>query len=572
VDRPAARARRDQLYSLVEHFIKPKTKWRKCSMVELVADGPQPPRVFVSHAWGESVKDFITCLEQFVEDHGDNDYDDDTPFWVCAYANNQHNIDGELSGDVASSPFVRALFVADGMVTIVDKEGAVFTRAWCAYELYTATVRRGADFFHDIYTAGTLKNGYGVVVNAVGLVSGFAKSDDGLSGLKALREYPFPKPLIEAALRFDLLTSEASMEEDKAAIEADVGDRVAVVNATVRAFVGAALLPNLLEGEDLPRLGALLAELRASALPTLSFRSSAAGGWFWGCKAAPASASRQLGEALPDTLSDLRVHGIGAGAVGGIAARIASGQLLHLELRSCRLGNASARELGAALGTGGAQLLLLKLWCAWLGPQQLMSGAWQPRARAHPAPPPPPPHRVTFLSPPPSTAQGKLSGRCGLGCAGQGLEHNATLTSLDLTCARRGAAVEEGVGCGQRLRVAAAVPTRRSGDGRDGGEEGCCCCESGVAARVRAQPAPPLPLPRRAASPPPSTPTAQAKLSARCGRGCAGQGPWAQRHALHPHPLVRAQVGGGMEGGRGERDGGRRGWRSACCYPHIRCS
>jgi hypothetical protein len=74
------------LYALVHYWIKPQTAARKCSAVELVANGAQPPRTFVSHWWGEPVKDFIACLEVHVNDHQKLGVDEDTPYWVRAPA------------------------------------------------------------------------------------------------------------------------------------------------------------------------------------------------------------------------------------------------------------------------------------------------------------------------------------------------------------------------------------------------------------------------------------------------------------------------------------------------------
>ena len=54
------------LYSVVKYLVKPETLERKCSYVELVAPPgteAQTPRWFVSHWWGEPVKDFIKAVE-----------------------------------------------------------------------------------------------------------------------------------------------------------------------------------------------------------------------------------------------------------------------------------------------------------------------------------------------------------------------------------------------------------------------------------------------------------------------------------------------------------------------------
>ena len=52
-----------------------------------------------------------------------------TVLWqVCAYALRQHSLGTELQGGVLTSPFMRALQLADGTVVIVDKHGVAYTR------------------------------------------------------------------------------------------------------------------------------------------------------------------------------------------------------------------------------------------------------------------------------------------------------------------------------------------------------------------------------------------------------------------------------------------------------------
>lgn len=70
----------------------------QCSFVELVADNhtKQRPKWFVSHLWGEpvAVQAMLDCLIQHAFNHC---LPEDTPYWVCAYANNQHHQVSTLS-------------------------------------------------------------------------------------------------------------------------------------------------------------------------------------------------------------------------------------------------------------------------------------------------------------------------------------------------------------------------------------------------------------------------------------------------------------------------------------------
>jgi hypothetical protein len=311
------------------------------------------------------VAKFIACLEQFIADHKHLCFDEHTPVWVCAYANNQHDVGAELSGSVLTSSFVRAIYMSDGTLTIADANGTVLTRAWCALEVYVSVEQRGAAYLHNIYTAGAFEDLSGKPVGAMGLVSGFAKPDinvdegGGVPFFKALREKQFPALLVAKAERFDLQLAEASQEADKAAIMEAVGADARALNATLQVRFSIGLLPQMLEGGD-PRLASFCTALKASVLRALSLYSNR--------ERVSAEAVRQVSDALPPSLVDLRAADIGNGAIGGVARLLARGQLQHLQLSNCTLWAADASVLAAALGERGVGLRELNLQCArcWL--------------------------------------------------------------------------------------------------------------------------------------------------------------------------------------------------------------
>jgi len=139
------------LYDADKYVIRPFTVKSKKSFVTCLPStaGSQPPRFFVSHWWGEPVLDFIACIEQAVRDFtynsrnsGDDDdrrgggMTQDTPVWVCAYGNNQWDL-ADITEDPKDSGFTKAMRIAQGRtITVLDKEGVVFSRVWCIYELH----------------------------------------------------------------------------------------------------------------------------------------------------------------------------------------------------------------------------------------------------------------------------------------------------------------------------------------------------------------------------------------------------------------------------------------------------
>ena len=115
------------LYDINDRIIKKYTAHKSCSYVELIATRQQSPNWFVSHWWGNSVLNMINCLEQHAIDRGlvpkktgtkEYDFTKCTAvYWVCAYANNQHSLGGEISADPAQSSFRRAMARCDGTIS-----------------------------------------------------------------------------------------------------------------------------------------------------------------------------------------------------------------------------------------------------------------------------------------------------------------------------------------------------------------------------------------------------------------------------------------------------------------------
>ena len=109
---------------------------------------PREPNPAVSHFWGEPVLEFIACIEQHSADRA---LGLGCKYWgalshklreivsvcvrlalasVCAYANNQWDLGGDVTNDPANSSFWRALDQAEGMISVIDKNAICFTRVW----------------------------------------------------------------------------------------------------------------------------------------------------------------------------------------------------------------------------------------------------------------------------------------------------------------------------------------------------------------------------------------------------------------------------------------------------------
>ena len=83
----------------------------------------------MSHWWGEPVLDFIKCLKEHARVR---ELGEDATYWVCAYANNQHELGQDIGTDPRDSSFYQALQLCEGVLVVLDAKATPFTRIWCA--------------------------------------------------------------------------------------------------------------------------------------------------------------------------------------------------------------------------------------------------------------------------------------------------------------------------------------------------------------------------------------------------------------------------------------------------------
>eukprot|EP00931_Biecheleriopsis_adriatica_P086045 TRINITY_DN60782_c0_g1_i1.p1 TRINITY_DN60782_c0_g1~~TRINITY_DN60782_c0_g1_i1.p1 ORF type:complete len:755 (+),score=116.58 TRINITY_DN60782_c0_g1_i1:47-2266(+) len=221
------------LYHLNAWLIKPATKDDDCAFVELLASHDQVPSWFVSHWWGERIKDFVTSVTRHVQVRC-LDVKEDPKFWVCAYANRQHSLSKELVSDPTQSSFYRALSIAKGVLVILDDQteqsgpATPFSRIWCAFEQSVALTlsREGAGpLLFDVATAlggdtHVLTDGPAELDMQRAATRAF--EDEAVrswaSYLKIHREKMFPFHVIQAGLSLELEKAKASKENDRVSI------------------------------------------------------------------------------------------------------------------------------------------------------------------------------------------------------------------------------------------------------------------------------------------------------------------------------------------------------------------
>ena len=205
------------LYDVSAYIIRPATMPHRCSFVEFlsVSGAPQRPDFVVSHWWGDSVRDVLSCLTQHARDY---QFDlKSTAYWICAYAHNLWALNESLALDPADTAFHRSLELAQGMVSVIDRNAIAFSRIWCCYEMSLALdfddryddEDIGEDSFKvDIYTC--LPHG-----GAAGITDGLAPCDERDDVNKDEREQIVPSAIIEGALNMKIQEGESTMWVDR---------------------------------------------------------------------------------------------------------------------------------------------------------------------------------------------------------------------------------------------------------------------------------------------------------------------------------------------------------------------
>lgn len=221
-------------------------------------------------------------------------------YWICAYANNQHQLYRELSttnlmeedpvASVEQTSFVRAMKLSQGTLVVVDKEGQCFSRLWCVYEIYSSLVGRdqrmnrqdlyiedddtpawsifgkSRQYYFDLYTAVRNK----ARLSAVGITDGIVAVDSN-SETKWDRESTFPVDCLKHGMLFDCRAGKASMKEDEVRIHKAIGDDQTLLNRWVHGVIAASVLRRALESDDSKIAEGVLRSIELGKVRKLSF-------------------------------------------------------------------------------------------------------------------------------------------------------------------------------------------------------------------------------------------------------------------------------------------------------------
>lgn len=176
------------------------------------------------------VTDFTQNETAYDEEQGGG-MTSDTPVWICAFANNQHELTNDITANPAESAFAKAMSIANYRVMLIlDVQNKVFTRLWCIYELYLTLI-----LSHEVKNDGLLALytyhvhwslvDNGAQVAAVGLIPNDGCTKDSISLETAVRQSNFPIDRLLNALHVSIQNAEASRNEDRKHILNTLVDR-----------------------------------------------------------------------------------------------------------------------------------------------------------------------------------------------------------------------------------------------------------------------------------------------------------------------------------------------------------
>ena len=174
----------------------------------------------------------------------------------------QHQLD--IDGPLVQSPFYRAIMQSQGTVFVVDAQGKCFTRIWCIFEMSKSLINPNLpeDYTYVLYTAHdhTWLHPFTHVKedrNAVGIGGAVAadvrtnrSGELATESFTNAREKHFPIGVLSCALTFECRQGEASCEEDRVKILADIGDSHAALDTMLHGLIATTMLRASLESED----------------------------------------------------------------------------------------------------------------------------------------------------------------------------------------------------------------------------------------------------------------------------------------------------------------------------------
>ena len=264
---------------------------------------------------------------------------------IQAYANNQHKIADEM----LTNPFLKAMSICEGTVSILDAECIVYSRIWCIFELFKSVKDNNSNYVFDVYTEIDGNK-------AVGITHGFIPSDSADSYCKKLRETEFPLDRILQATNVDVKQAEASVESDRKFIintitgqsldDAVVNDHANYdeLNNILRGIFVTPALERIIKEKDVSTITRCLDIVKASNAKMIDLD----------CSKFDDDLIIKLADSLPPTLTDFRLESTGSAVTANgmnacLEKIVGIPKLVRLDLSDNSIDDDGAKQIADAL-------------------------------------------------------------------------------------------------------------------------------------------------------------------------------------------------------------------------------
>ena len=176
------------IQDVVNKFVRPKTAATKCCLFDLVPERyVARPHFFVSHTWSRKYIDLMRMRKTYLGVNSSSDAAAGVILWLDIIAINQHPYKdrGCLSNKDVDN-LAKVVHATDRTLFCLDKECVALSRIWCIYEVWQTVMEKGA------------------------------------YGLRVLMPEVKGSKLAEVFKTFDVMKAEATQEEDRIKILADI--------------------------------------------------------------------------------------------------------------------------------------------------------------------------------------------------------------------------------------------------------------------------------------------------------------------------------------------------------------
>lgn len=233
--------------------------------------GAQDPDWFISHWWGTPFVDSVRMLKFHAKIRN---FPYVSKFWMCTFANNQHNLAELAVTSVLDTPFAKAILseTCKGTIALMTEKTAMpFDRIWCILEDFVSlTLTTDKQTHHLLDVASIIpdreeqimapEHPWNTLCAALLTDQGDGTYQDHGGDNEAEVGCWFPAEVSFRAVRIEINSAHASNQSDKTHILRLIGDQNVEVNRILRSKFAPAAMYNwaCTDNTDAKKLEALL--------------------------------------------------------------------------------------------------------------------------------------------------------------------------------------------------------------------------------------------------------------------------------------------------------------------------